>query len=72
MPKLKDNAPFLKFSRLLRGYTNGETLATVLDVHPNTARKRLRDPSGLTLTDIKHISQRLHIPVDEIRQAITW
>lgn len=73
MPYIKKKAPFSELGRLIKGYDGTATvLADKLDCCYNTAASRLRDPGDLTLNDLKKISQRLHIPIEEMRQAIVW
>ena len=73
MPKLKETHNFIEVNRLLKGYgLNAPRLAECLSCSVPTARKKLANPELLTLADIKAVSQRGHIPIDEIRSAIKW
>lgn len=60
-----------KLGRLIRGYATPPKVAAVLDCAPNTARAKLKDPGKLTVEDISKLSRGLHIPIDELRNAIT-
>lgn len=73
MPYVKPrDPPFVRMQRLLKGYgLNGPRLAEVLEVSPPTARARLEAPETLTLRDLDRISRRAHIPLEEIKEAIT-
>lgn len=73
MPYIKKNAPpFVKITRLLRGYGfNSITLASVLGVSQPTAKKRLDRPETLTLGELDRISRFAHIPMEELRQAMS-
>ena len=73
MPYIKPHdPPFVKVKRLLLGYGLGVTeLASVLDCSRNTAAARLNDPQRFTLGELNTISKRKHIPIDEIREAIS-
>lgn len=73
MPYIKPKeAPFAKMGRLLRGYgLSGQRLAEVLECSAPTARARLAEPETLTLRDLDRISRRAHIPMEEIREAIS-
>lgn len=73
MPYIRPrDPPFVKVKRLLLGYGLDATrLADVLDCSYNTAAARLRDPQSLTLRELGTISRRGHVPIDEIREAIS-
>lgn len=49
---------------------SGRKLATILDCSPPTAYKRVRDPSLLTVGDLRKLARRGHIPMDELRAAL--
>ena len=71
MPYKKSKIPFEKTKRLLCSYEiNAPKLADALGVTPMTARKKLNDPSKLTLNDLKNIHKKLHINWAEIRESI--
>ena len=74
MPYIKPKTqPFDKLHRLLVGYgLNGENLSRTLSCSPTTARKRLSAPETMSLGDLSRISRRHHIPIDEIRECISW
>lgn len=73
MPFVKQREKsFARLSRLLRGYAKTAELAAALDRSFPTAKARLDHPEDLTLGELKKASQRLHIPVEEIRATITW
>lgn len=72
MPRVKEKEiDFAKVKRLLLGYEiTAKTLSEVLGCSQPTARKKLNSPETLTLGELKKISQRKHIPIDEIRESI--
>lgn len=74
MPYIKKLlAPFVALVRLIKAYDGTPTrLADILGCCYNTASSRLKNPGDLTLNELKKISQRLHIPIEEMRQAIVW
>ena len=70
--------PYLKRQRdpiraLLQSYDiiDGTKLARVLGVSPKTGRARFDYPQTLTIADLRKISSFGHIPIEEIRAAIT-
>lgn len=69
MPKLADNtAPM---TRLLWGYgVNGANLASALGCAEVTARKKLHDPSRLTIGDLAKIHYKFGIPCEDIRERV--
>ena len=73
MPYLKPKAePWKKLLRLLRGYgITGTTLAGILEVSQPTAYRRLREPGSFTLDELYAISTRAHIPMEEVREAVS-
>jgi len=73
MPRTRPReVPFVKMKRLLLGYgLNGPALAAILECTPNTARSRLERPETLTLAELDKVCSKGHIPMDEIRAAIT-
>lgn len=72
MPYTRENKPFSKMHRLLKGYElDGPKLAAILGVSPPTAKTRLDNPEKLTLDDLDKISRRGHIPMEELRECIT-
>lgn len=71
MPYIKENLPFDKMHRLLKGYElDGPKLAAILGVSAPTAKLRLDEPGKLTLADLDKISRRGHIPMEELRECI--
>lgn len=63
--------PFAKLGRLLRGYgLNSPQLAEALGVAKQTALTRLKYPGLLTLEELAMISEKAHIPMQEIRDSI--
>lgn len=73
MPRVRTpEIPLVKMRRLLLGYGfNGPKLAKVIGCSDPTARRRLDDPSELTLGDIMKINRTGHVPMEELRAAIT-
>lgn len=73
MPYIKPkDPPFIKMQRLLKGYgLSGRKLAAILEVSPPTGAARLAEPEMLTLRDLDRINRFAHIPMEEIREAIT-
>lgn len=73
MPYIKTtDPPFIKMRRLLLGYGYGAAkLAAVLGVSDPTARKRLEKPETLTLAEIDKIHRLAHIPMEELKTAIS-
>ena len=69
MPYLKKEVDPLR--RVLRGYDlDGAGLARVLGKAPGTGRARMEDPGSITVAELRTISRRAHIPIDELRAAI--
>ena len=73
MPYLKPKAePWKKLVRLLRGYgITGAALAGILEVSQPTAYRRLREPGSFTLDELYAVSVRGHVPMEEIREAVS-
>lgn len=72
MPYIKQDPPWARMGRLLRGYgLNAARLAAVLGCSTPTALTRIREPERLTLGDIVKINERAHIPMEELRAAIS-
>lgn len=64
--------PFSRMGRLLKGYgLTAAKLAEILEVSTPTARQRLAEPERLTLGDLDRINRAGHIPMEELREAIT-
>jgi len=70
MPYIARTMPCEKLSRLIRGYCTPPTLAQVLKCAPATARKKLEEPTRFTTGDLLQIHNGLHIPMEELREAI--
>ena len=73
MPYIKPHkAPFGAMTRLLKGYGyDGAALAKVLGCSAPTARKRISSPESLTLLELDRLNRYGHIPIEELREAIT-
>jgi len=72
MPYIKKQQPYAKMNRLLLGYgLNGVKLSRIIGTSQPTAKKKLDNPSLLTLADLDLIHRNGHIPYDELREAIT-
>lgn len=73
MPYIKPKAPpFQAVQRLLKGYDiNATRLSALLGCSYNTARRLLERPGLLTLEKLDTICRRQHIPMEELREAIT-
>lgn len=72
MPYIPKKKEFEKVARLIKGCATPPQVAEKMGVSPATARARLNNPEDLTLGELKRLCQRLHIPLDDLRQAITW
>ncbi len=73
MPYVKKReALFAAVGRLLKGYATAAEIGTALGRTDKTARARLGKPEDLTLGELRTLSMRLHIPKDEIMEAIKW
>lgn len=65
--------PFKDVAKVIKGNDGTATeVARALKCCYNTASDRLKHPENFTLGELKKISQRLHIPIEELRAAITW
>lgn len=73
MPYIKQrNVPYAKVRRLLLGYgLDATALSAVLGCSYNTAAARLKNPQELTLQEIGAINRRGHVPMEELREAIS-
>lgn len=73
MPYLKkQERPYAKMRRLLIGYgLSAGKLAPILNVSEPTARKRLDEPGLLTLSDLDKINRFGHVPIEELRTAMS-
>lgn len=73
MPRVKlYEVPFERLARLIRGYASTKELAEKLKVSYGTANSRIHKPETLTVGELRDISRRLHIPKEEILEALTW
>lgn len=71
MPYVKSYTEVDKLRRLLKSYEfTAQRLATVIGCSVPTAQRRLTDPSSLTAAELRKISSRGHIPIEEIRGAL--
>lgn len=70
MPYIKPKTDALR--RVLNTYelNNGPALASVLGVSRSTALNRIKHPEDLTVDELRRISLRGHVPVDELRAAL--
>lgn len=70
MPRFKDRTDALR--RVLNAYelNSGPALASVLGVSRNTALARINHPEQLTVGELRKISLRGHVPVEELRAAL--
>lgn len=60
---------------LLNGSTadlSRDELGAIIGRCPRTARERMRRPETLTLEELFKICRKQHIPIEELRQAITY
>lgn len=69
MPYIKKEPD--KLRRVFLAYElDGVKLARILGYHPNTGRDRMKNPDALTVAEIRQISRKAHIPIEELRGAI--
>lgn len=71
MPYIKKKTEFEKVSRLIRGYATAPKVAEMIGCSAPTARKKLNNPQEFTLGEIRTICLRAHIPVEDMRGAMT-
>ena len=60
---------------LLNGAAAGKTryeLGEILGRCPQTVKERMRNPETLTVAELTKLSRHLHIPLEDLRQAITY
>lgn len=68
----KKEPPFVSMQRLLLGYgLKASKLANVLQVSEPTAKKKLDDPKRFTLDDLDRINRFGHVPIEELREAVS-
>lgn len=72
MPRLKvREVPYAKIGKLCKSYDiNAPKLAAILDCSRPTAKKKLDNPSCLTIADLDKINRRGGVPLEEIRESI--
>jgi len=71
MTMAKTEEAYVRLRRLLLGYElNGPRLSAILNVNPNTARRRLAMPGDFTLSELDTISKKAGVPYDEIMDAV--
>lgn len=70
MPYIKPKTDALR--RVLNAYelNTGSALASVLGVSRSTALHRINHPEDLTVAELRRISLRGHVPVEELRAAL--
>ena len=71
MPYIKKKTEFEKVSRLIRGYATAPKVAEMIGCSAPTARKKMNDPQKFTLEELRKICLRAHIPVEDMREALT-
>lgn len=73
MPYVKTpERPYAAVGRLLKGYgMTAEKLSGILECSVPTARARLNDPQRFSLAELALVSRKGHVPIEEIRDAIT-
>ena len=69
MPYIKKKNEFDKVSKLIRGYATPPKIAEMIGC--SAARKKLNNPREFTLGEIRTICLRAHIPVEDMRGAMT-
>jgi hypothetical protein len=76
MPRTKlDKRPSPLFI-LINGATAGMTRCEVGQIlgmkSSQTVKERMRNPETLTVAELLKLSRNLHIPIEDLRQAITY
>ena len=75
MPRTKlDKAPD-KLYILLNGAAAEKTryeIGEIIGRCPATVKSKMRNPKSFTLEEILKLGRSLHIPIEELRQAITY
>ena len=72
MPHIKREKLFDAVTRTLKGYGNASEIGTAIGKSYQTARARLNNPQDLTLGELRLLSLRLHIPKEDLMNAIKW
>lgn len=75
MPRLKSNDPYEKLSKLLMGARayEGKTyegIARHINVSPRTARRYMKNPEKLPLTELNVLRRYLGVTIEDFRDAI--
>lgn len=71
MPYLKEYQFCQGVTELIRGKNiNSVSLAGILGCSPNTAMKLLRHPEKFSLEQIRIISNKIHIPIERLKEEI--
>lgn len=70
MPRVIRETKFAALGRCIRGYANAPKVAEALGCTPKTARNKLNNPELFTVGDLEQIRNKLHIPIEEIRERI--
>jgi len=76
MPKtVFDKPSHSKLYILLNGSTaelSRDELGTIIGKSSQTARTRMKRPEDLSVSELYKICRKQHIPIEELRQAITY
>lgn len=75
MPKLKRaETPYDKLTILISGYLvlNNKRLEDVLKCSYGKARARMLDPATFTIGELRTISRALGVPIEDMRQALSY
>ncbi len=75
MPRTKLDKQPSKLYILLNGAAAGKTryeLGEILGRCPQTVKTKMRNPETLTVAELTKLSRHLHIPLEDLRQAITY
>lgn len=76
MPKIKQPNPHPLTELLKSKDLRGSQLARILDTCQYTAKKRLDDPSLLTIRDLRRLARSGKLPIEKVRecvaQEISW
>ena len=70
MPRPRD-ALVHPLTRLLKSYDiNGNNLSMAIHSSPATARKKIIEPSYLTVGDMMAIHRKFGVPIDDLRRCV--
>jgi hypothetical protein len=74
MPYIKPREkPFAAVGRVLKGYdVTAAEMARRTGWSYHKSRDRMEKPELFTLGEIKILSQKFHIPIEELRAAVMW